>query len=74
MAVKLSKADMVKPFSGSGGEGVDEWIAKVELVAAMTGVKDEAKFLPLLLEGGAMAVYMERITTTRSVRLRLKRH
>ena len=32
---------------------------KVELVAKLTGVKDVALFLPLYLEGGALAVYME---------------
>lgn len=48
---------LIKPFSG--GEGVNEWITKVELVARLTGVKDEAAFLPLFLEGGALAVYLE---------------
>ena len=57
MALKLSKSELVKSFSG--GEGINEWLAKAELVAKLTGVKDEAHFLPLLLEGGAMAVFME---------------
>ncbi len=48
---------LIKPFSG--GEGVNEWISKVELVVRLTGVKDEAAFLPLFLEGGALAVYLE---------------
>ena len=39
-------SDMVKPFNGKGD--IDAWITKVELV-----------FIPLYLEGGALAIYME---------------
>ena len=53
----MAKVEMIKSFGG--GEGVNEWIAKVELVANLTGVNDVASFLPLFLEGGALAVYME---------------
>ena len=49
--------DMVRPFSGIGD--VSAWIQKVELVAKLTNVKDVASFLPLHLEEGALAVYLE---------------
>lgn len=62
-AVKIS-ADMMKPFSGDGD--VVSWITKIELVAKLTGVKDEAAFIPLYLEGGAFAVYSEMDETTRA--------
>ena len=50
-------ADMIKPFNGEGD--VCAWLKKVHLVAKLTGVQDEACFIPLYLEGGALAVYME---------------
>ena len=49
--------DMVKPFSGEGD--VVGWLAKVELVASLTGVENVSQFLPLYLEGSALAVYLE---------------
>ena len=54
--VKIS-SDMVKPFNGDGD--VVAWIKKVELVAKLTGITDLSLFLPLYLEGGALAVYLE---------------
>ena len=50
-------SDMVKPFNGEGDVVV--WLKKVELVAKLTKVTDEACFIPLYLEGGALSVYME---------------
>ena len=35
------------------------FITKVELVAALKKIDDEAKFLPLYLEGHALAIYLE---------------
>ena len=35
------------------------WITKVELVCTLTNVKEEAKFISLYLESGALAIYME---------------
>ena len=35
------------------------WLAKVELVASLTETKDVAKLVPLYLEGGALALYLE---------------
>ena len=61
--VKIS-ADMVKPFSGEGDAVA--WLTKIELVAKLTGVKDEAAFIPLYLEGGAFAVYNEMGATERA--------
>ena len=48
--------DLNKPFYGDGEVCV--WIKKVELVAKLTGVANEALFIPLYLEGGALAVCM----------------
>ncbi|GFO06854.1 Gag-pro-pol polyprotein [Plakobranchus ocellatus] len=56
MASGVSK-DIIKPFTGQGDVGA--WIQKVELVAKLTKVKDVASFLPLYLEGNALAVYLE---------------
>ena len=57
MSVTKISTDMVKPFSGDGD--VVAWLQKVELVAKLTKVEDLASFIPLYLEGGALAVYME---------------
>ena len=57
-------ADMIKPFNGDGD--VIAWLKKVELVSRLTGVKDEALFIPLYLEGGALAVYMEMTSADQS--------
>ena len=56
MAAKLSDR-MIQPFDGEGD--ITAWLAKVELVAKLTGIKDVAVLVPLYLEGGALAVYME---------------
>ena len=50
-------SDMIKPFNGEGDVVV--WLKKAELVAKLTKVTDEACFIPLYLEGGALSVYME---------------
>lgn len=51
------RPDMVKSFSGEGD--VEAWLSKVELVAKLTNIDDVASFIPLYLEGGALAVYLE---------------
>ena len=35
------------------------WLVKVELVASLTETKGVAKLVPLYLEGGALALYLE---------------
>ena len=55
-STKIS-TDIIKTFKGEGD--ICAWLKKVELVVKLTGVKDEALFIPLYLEGGALAVYME---------------
>ena len=50
-------SDMVRVFKGEGD--VTAWMQKVELVARLTKVKDLASFIPLYLEGSALAVYLE---------------
>ena len=57
MASKISVEKMIKPFTGEGD--VLAWLQKVELVAKLTGEKDLACFIPLYLEEGALAVYLE---------------
>ena len=55
--VNKISTDMTKPFNGEGD--VASWLKKVELVGKLTGVKDLALLIPLYLEGGALAVFME---------------
>ena len=55
--------DFVKPFTGEGD--VVSFITKVELVAALKKIDDVAKFLPLYLEGHALAIYLEMDETER---------
>ena len=50
-------ADIIKPFNGEGDVCI--CLKKLELVVKLTGVAEEAMFIPLYLEGGALAVYME---------------
>ena len=57
MAGRLDASRVIKPFDGEGD--ISAWLAKVELVASLTDVKDVAKFLPLYLEGGALSLYLE---------------
>lgn len=49
--------DMVKPFTGDGD--VVSWLKKVSLVAKLKNVTDLASFIPLYLEGDALALYLE---------------
>ena len=35
------------------------WLAKVELVASLTETRDVSKLVPLYMEGGALALYLE---------------
>ena len=49
---------VLKPFNGEGD--VTAWLSKVELVVKLTKKKtDLAAIIPLYLEGGALAVYLE---------------
>ena len=50
---------VLKPFTGEGD--VMSWLAKVELVASLSDIKkkDLIKLIPMYLEGGALAVYLE---------------
>lgn len=54
--VRIS-SDMIKPFKGEGD--VISWIKKVQLVAKLQKITDLASFLPLYLEGDALALYLE---------------
>lgn len=47
---------MLKPFSGGGDES---WLKKVKLVTTLKGVKDVESFLPLVLEGDALVLYLQ---------------
>ena len=57
MAKVRISSDIIKPFSGEGD--VVAWLKKVRLVAKLQQVDDVASLLPLYLEGGALALYME---------------
>lgn len=60
MAAKIA-GDIVKPFSGDGD--IVAWLKKVELVAKLQKVDDLALFIPLFLEGDALALYLELSST-----------
>ena len=57
MAGKIEASKSLKHFDGEGD--VSAWLAKIELVASLTDVKDVAKLVPLYLEGGALSLYLE---------------
>ena len=57
MAKVHISSDVIKPFSGESD--VVAWLKKVRLVARLQNVDDVASFLPLYLEGDALALYME---------------
>ena len=49
--------DMIRPFTGDGD--IVAWLKKVKLVARLSKIVDLAAFIPLYLEGDALAVYLE---------------
>ena len=55
-SIRISQ-DMVKPYTGEGD--LVSWLKKAQLVAKLAGITDLASFLPLYLEGDALAVYLE---------------
>ena len=57
MVASTVSNNMIKPFNGEGD--VVGWLKKIELVAKLTKVEDEALFIPLYLEGGTLAMYLE---------------
>lgn len=50
---------VIKPYTGEGD--VMAWLSKVELVASLSDIKKDmlVKLVPMYLEGGALAVYLE---------------
>lgn len=54
--VKIS-SDMMRCYDGSGD--VVAWMKKAKLVARLMEIKDLASFIPLYLEGDALALYLE---------------
>lgn len=54
--IKVS-SDMIRPFTGEGE--LVAWLKKVKLVAKLQKISDLACFLPLYLEGAALAIYLE---------------
>ena len=50
-------SDMIRPFTGDGD--VVAWLKKVKLVARLQKVKELENFLPLFLEGDALALYLQ---------------
>ena len=65
-----SYKDFIKPFTGEGD--VVSFITKVELVAGLKKIEDEAKFLPLYLEGHVLAIYLEMGETDRKDPAKIK--
>ena len=57
MAAVRVTTEMLKAFTGDGD--VVAWLQKVKLVARLQGVKDLATFLPLYLEGDALALFLQ---------------
>ena len=49
--------DMIKCFTGEGD--LVAWLTKAKLVAKIAKVESLADFLPLYLEGDALALYLE---------------
>ena len=62
--------DFIKPFTGEGD--IVSFITKVELVIALKKIGDEAKFLPLYLEGHALVIYLEIDETERKDPAKIK--
>ena len=61
MSVKVT-SDMIRPFSGEGD--VVAWLKKkIQLVEKLQKFTDLASFLPLYLEGEALALYLEMDST-----------
>ena len=50
---------VIKPYTGEGD--IMAWLSKIKLVASLSSIKDSelAKLIPMYLEGGALAVYLE---------------
>ena len=49
--------DMIKSFNGEGD--LMAWITKAKLVAKLAKISDLASFIPLYLEGDALAIFLE---------------
>ena len=49
--------EMIRYFDGEGD--LMAWLAKAKLVAKLAKISDLACFLPLYLEGDALAIYLE---------------
>lgn len=60
----------IKTFNGTGD--IAAWLTRVELVSKMTKNADLASLIPLHLEGGALAVYMEMAEDVKSDGEKLK--
>lgn len=56
VAPKITR-EMMKAYCGEGD--LIAWLAKAKLVAKLAKISDLASFLPLYLEGDALAVYLE---------------
>ena len=54
---RIETSRSIRPFDGDGD--IVAWLSKVELVAKLSSVKDAALLVPMFLEGGALALYLE---------------
>ena len=72
---KMELHRVIKPFSGVGSTDITAWLTKVELVATLANIKQEdlVSVIPLYLEGGALAVYLEMCKADRDDIVKLKK-
>src|SRR5678816_2147426 len=54
---KIKLGDALKIYDGK--EDIEEWLTKFELVCSINKIKDEERVIPLFLEKGALAVYLQ---------------
>ena len=57
MTVRIETSKTIKHFNGEGD--IVAWLSKIELVAKLSNIKEVADLVPLYLEGGALALYLE---------------
>ena len=63
-------SDMIKLFNGK--RNIETWLTKIELVCTLTNMKKDIKFIPLYLEGAALAIYMEMSNADKLVKSKIK--
>jgi hypothetical protein len=62
--------DVIQAFNGEGD--IETWLTKVSMVANLNKIKNEADFIPLFLEGSALAVFQQMKDDDKKVALKVK--